>query len=125
MRKRVAISFVCQVAILLLVLMTGLGPSLAGIQSSGTYGISLMDKDVHAGSDQSADTGDQDRHEIASAPDATLPVAPLNLNILAGFTVSAFHFIKLPVPDLPESVAPAAGVYFKTLFRRIISPNAP
>jgi hypothetical protein len=125
MRKRVAISFVCQVATLLLVLTTGFGPSLAGLQQSDVSGISYTADEEHAGQNQTAGTGDRDQHEIAAAPDATLPVAPLHLNILSGFTVSTFHLIKLPVPDLLNSVAPATGGYFKVLFRRIISPNAP
>ncbi|MGB3183088.1 MAG: hypothetical protein WBB45_16975 [Cyclobacteriaceae bacterium] len=124
MRKRVAISFVCQVATLLLVLTTGLGPSLVSLHQAAPHKVSLSAYDGESGR-QSADSEEQDHYEIAAAPDATLPVVPLHLNTLSGDIVSAFSLIKRPVVSLPRTVAPATEVFFKTLFRYIISPNAP
>lgn len=129
MRKKLSISIVYQVATLLIILTTGLGPSIASL---GQESVSAIDVVVPVAAEQDDSDNskqplksEQDSKEVISSLHATLPVAPLHIHVFTGISAVSTSPLKIFTPNMPRQVAPATRVYFKTLFRRIISPNAP
>ncbi|MFA0962178.1 hypothetical protein AB9P05_10245 [Roseivirga sp. BDSF3-8] len=128
MRKQFSISIVWQVAALMLVFITGAGPSFTALQGFGDQvGVvsSVSTQEDHSADDKQPFSEDREEQEVISALHATLPVAPFHINVLPALAVANLPRIEFSMPPLPRMVAPATQVYFKTLFRRIISPNAP
>lgn len=102
----------------------------------------LMEDVRKEGQEQTTDTKSDCHTPIKTSGDEESPVLPeqpqlatadvvipaFSLNLQAGF-LSLFHKPLLPDSEdevsVQQEVVLTAQVYFKTLFRRIISPNAP
>lgn len=125
MQKNAYISSFCQVLALLLVMLTGFNPA-SFYQEDGHSIYAVQHTVADQQNDQDEDSNSsEDYYEVVSVWQATPPGASLHVHTLPAAILPPLPSLNINIPMLLAPVAPATQVYFKTLFRRIISPNAP